>query len=267
MADYVYKASDGELKGFADNFASRVGDNSGPHDQDYFDMVKLLLSIKREGSLLDIGAGLGRVTKIAKDIIAETIALEPDQQRWQECHAACHQPPQCRVLRQLTSEYIADNPGKTFDVIVIGMVIQHISTTACQALFEEAASLLKPDGVGIIFTSHTVEQARGFSYSGAAPDEVYLSQRQFNDYAENCQDQTKGIPVRRFSKAELLDCLKPYFETLYWRQVSYYREDRAAHFENRLRLEPGTLKDTGISQFVVVQKAARGRRSADVPVR
>jgi len=124
MADYTYNAKDGDLKRFAENFASRVGDNSGPHEQDYLDMVKLLLSVKREGSLLDIGAGLGRVTTIAKDIIAETIALEPDRQRWQECHKTCHQPPRCRVLCQLTSEYIAENPGKTFDVIVIGMVIQ-----------------------------------------------------------------------------------------------------------------------------------------------
>jgi 2-polyprenyl-3-methyl-5-hydroxy-6-metoxy-1,4-benzoquinol methylase len=255
MATYTYQENDEKIKEFASKFVSRIGDNSGPADQDYFDMVRLLFSMKQDGSLLDIGAGLGRVTQIAKEIMAETVALEPDKERWQQCHAGSHQPPKCQVFRQFSSEYIKNNPEKTFDIVVVSMVIQHVSTTVCQGILKDAASLLKPDGVGIIFTTHIVEEAKGFSFSQTTPDEAYVSEQQFNEYADDYEHQTKGIPVRRFTKAELLECLKPYFEALYWRQGAYYREDCATFFEKRFRLEAGALKDSGINQFVVVRKS------------
>ena len=96
MATYTYQENDEKIKAFASKFVSRLGDNSGPADQDYFDMIRLLFSMKRDGSLLDIGAGLGRVTQIAKEIMAETVALEPDQERWQQCHEATISPLSAR---------------------------------------------------------------------------------------------------------------------------------------------------------------------------
>ena len=255
MTTYTYRENDDKIKAFASKFVSRIGDNSGPADQDYFDMIRLLFSMKRDGSLLDIGAGLGRVTQIAKEIMAETVALEPDLERWQQCHDGNHEPPRCQVLRQFSSDYINDNPEKKFDIVVVSMVIQHVSTHVCQDILKDAASLLKPDGVGIVFTTHIVEEARGFSFSQTTPDEAYVSEQQFNEYAEDYENQNKGIPVRRFTKAEFLECLAPYFETLYWRQVSYYREDCARWFEKRFGLEAGALLDSGISQFAVVRKS------------
>ncbi len=257
MTGYKYKAIDSELRGFADNFENRIADGSGPHDRDYFDTIKMLLAMKHEGSLLDIGAGVGRVTYFSRHIIAETIALEPDEERWKACHKAYHQPPTCQVIHQMTTAYIADNPDKSFDIVILGMVIQHMSTTSARALLAEVASLLKPDGIAIIFTTHTVDEARGFTYSNAAPDEIYVNEEDYNRYADESSDGSKGLPVHRFSKAELLDFLAPFFDTLYWRQVSYYREDRAAHFEHRLQLEPGSLKNVGISQFAVVKNRSR----------
>jgi SAM-dependent methyltransferase len=253
MTGYEYKAKDSDLRGFADNFENRIGDGSGPHDREYFDMIKMLLAMKHEGSLLDIGAGLGRVTDFSRNLIAETIALEPDEERWQACHKSYHQPPTCQVIHQITSAYIADNPNKSFDVVVLGMVIQHLSTTSARALLAEVASLLKPDGVAIIFTTHTVDEARGFTYSLPGAGEIYVNEEDFNRYADDHSDGSKGLPVHRFSKAELQDYLAPLFKTLYWRQISYYREDRAAQFEHRLQLEPGSLKNVGNSQFAVVK--------------
>ncbi len=255
MAEYKYNSKDRDLRGFADNFVNRVGDGSGLHDRDYFDMIKMLLAMKREGSLLDIGAGVGRVTEFSRGIIAETIALEPDEIRWQACHKAYHQEPGCKVICQLTSEYMAENPGKTFDVVILGMVIQHMSTSSVRNLLAEVASLLKPDGVAIIFTTHSVDAGRGSTYSHPRPDQIYISEEEFNRYADDHTDGSKGLPVHRFSKAEFLDFLAPHFDTIYWRQTSYYHEDRVVNFENRLQLEPGTLKDVGNSQFAVVRKS------------
>ena len=255
MTKYVYQFDDSTMKkSRSENFESRVGDKSGNFEEDYLDLVRLLLSVKRHGSVLDVGAGVGRITAIAREIASETVALEPDESRWEQCYRACHQPPRCEVLCQTTTEYLSQNPGKGFGLIVIGMVLQHVSTSTCDSLLEEAATLLKPDGIAVIFTTHTLEESKGFSFSGD-PGNVYVSEQEFNDYANGDSSRhTKGLPVRRFSKADLIDTVSRYFEPLYWRQCAYYTEKGVAVFANRLQVDVEKLKDIGNSQFVVVQK-------------
>ena len=55
----------------------------------------------------------------------------------------------------------------------------------------------------------------GFSYSQAEGDDVYISEEAFNSYANNPEGQDRGIPARRFSQTELLECLKPYLDVVY----------------------------------------------------
>jgi SAM-dependent methyltransferase len=254
MTDYKYNLHDQKLDNYARGFENRVGDSAGDIEVDFFDSLRLLLEMKRDGAVIDIGAGTGRSTVFAKDICREVVALEPDHARWQGTHRDLHDEPRCRVLCQTSGDYITDNPGKTFDVVILGWVIQHISTGFCDALLRDVAALLKPDGVAIIATTHTIEEAEGFSFAHADLDEVYLSEAAFNAYAENSSDQPKGIPVRRFSKKGFLATLDPLFDTLYWRQISYFLPPRAERIAARLQVEPQKLLDIGNSQFVVVRK-------------
>ena len=253
MAEYVYTFDDKSLDKLSHLFESRIDDNTGHAEKDFWDMAKLLLCIKSEGALLDIGAGIGRLTSIAKDTISEIVALEPDESRWIECHREHHQPPQCRVLCQTTTDYHSENPEKQFDVIVISMVLQHIATTDCEKLLKETATLLKPDGIVLIFTTHTPEETKGFSFSGH-PDK-YLSEQTFNDYAHSpFSEKTKGIPVRRFSRSELHDCVSRYLDPIYWRQCSYYNEHGMNFFASILKIDAQKLKNVGGSQFIVARK-------------
>lgn len=254
MSDYIYNSRDKDLDIFKLCFESRVGDNSGDHEQDYFDVVKMLMQIKKHGSLLDIGSGAGRIPKISMSIMNETIALEPDINRWEFCHSEYHKPPVCQVIPQKTSEYMKDNPSRSFDLIVVGMVIQHMSTTACKSLLNEVKELLKDDGVAIIYTTHTLHKTKGFSFSAGDPNEAYVSEDEFNAYADGHLEQDKGIPVRRFSKDDLLDSISLHFIPLMWRQTSYYKEDKLPFFSNSVNVIAEELKDTGHSQFVVVSK-------------
>jgi cyclopropane fatty-acyl-phospholipid synthase-like methyltransferase len=256
MKKYVYQHNDGEMKASAKFFQSRVGDRSGNYEEDYLDMVKLLLSLNQGGSVLDIGAGIGRITWLAKDIVAETVALEPDESRWSECHRTCHDLPRCEVLCMSTSEYIRQHPDKTFDLIVLGMVLQHVSTRLAEQIMHETAQLLKPGGTAIIFTTHTLEETKGFRFSGV-PANVHVDEQTFNEYAESDSRQhDKGIPVRRFSKGELTELVSRHLLPLYWRQCAYYTPEGVAAFAKRLRVDPGKLKDIGNSQFVVAQRSA-----------
>ena len=261
MKDSVYHFDDRDVDKLANVLESRIGDNSGDHEEEFHDIVKFLLSSRCNGSVLDVGAGIGRISALAKTIIRETVALEPDESRWKDCHHNHHQPPSCQILCQTTTDYLQQNPGKQFDLVIISMVIQHLSTSACDNLLRETASLLKPDGIAAIFTTHTLEETKGFSFSGD-PDRVYVSQEEFDTYAaSNPSEQTNGLPVRRFSKNELIDSASKYLEPIFWRQCSYYNENGQRFFASRLQIEPEKLKDIGNSQFVLVKRRDNNRDS------
>lgn len=256
MTEYTYNADDDTMDLWAKNFTNRLDNGEGDHEAEYLDILKLLFATKKEGALLDIGAGLGRVTALASGNIKEIVALEPDSDRHSYTYNNFHNPPACQVLNQMSSEYIADHPTRKFDIIVLGMVIQHIPTDAFHSLVKDTSELIKDDGVVIIATTHTLESTKGFTYSAPAKDEHYISEEVFNKYANDTRNNSKGIPVRRFSKNELITAVEPFFETIMWRQFSYYRDDSIAYFADFLNISVEELKDTGDSQFLIMQKKA-----------
>ena len=251
--DYQYNADDDLMHKWAMNFTNRMDDGSGDHEAAYLDMLNLLIALKRKGAMLDIGGGLGRVTEMALGKISEIVVLEPDFKRFEHCHRAFHDPPTTQVLNQLSSSYIHDNPEKRFDLVVLGMVIQHISTTACNNVIKDVARLLDPDGVAIISTTLVPECAQGFSYSDT-PQDAYISRDEFNRYAEQSQIQQHGIPVRRFTEAELKSEVESDFEVLQWTQFSYYRPEKIRWFAKTYKTRVRDLQDVGNSQFIVVRK-------------
>ena len=255
MSDYTYHFDDAAIDRFNEILENRLGDSSGFHEQEFFDTLNLLLAINRDGSCLDVGAGIGRITSIAKQTVSQVVALEPDESRWRECHRHFHQDGSCEVLCQTTGQYIQKNPDKRFSLIVVSMVIQHLSTDATKALMRDIAQLLEPNGAAIISTTHTIEAAKGFSFSGD-PDRVYIDKEEFNAYASApSSEHSKGLPVRRFSKNDLYDEVKAVgLQAILWRQISYYKPNGAAFFAKRLGVDAQDLKDVGNSQFAVMQR-------------
>ncbi len=252
-SEYIYNATDDALSEWALNFTNRMGDGNGDHEIAYLDILKLLIELKRNGSLMDIGCGLGRVTEIARGRITRIVALEPDNARYLDCKKRFHAPPHCQILNQMSSDYIAKNPDSQFDLVVLGMVIQHVSTASCSQLIRDAAQLVKPNGVVIIATSLAPEPLKGFSRS-SEPDKPFLNKEEFDEYANNPHTQDRGIPFRRFSKNELAIEVSPYFDIIQWTQFSYYRPDRIEWFCQMLQTDADTLKNVGNSQFMVLQK-------------
>lgn len=251
--EYQYNADDKLMHKWALNFTNRMGDGTGDHEIAYLDMLNLLIELKRDGAMMDIGGGLGRVTEMATGKISEIVVLEPDLKRFEYCHRAFHDPPTIQVLNQLSSTYIRKNPEKKFDLVVLGMVIQHISTTACNDIIKDVARLLKADGVAIISTTLVPECAQGFSYSNT-PHDAYVPREEFDRYAECSRIQDKGIPVRRFTEAELRSAVESDFDILQWTQFSYYRREKIAWFAKIFKTRVRDLQDVGNSQFVVVRR-------------
>ena len=86
MPDYTYHFDDSAIDRFNEILENRLGDSTGFHEQDFFDTLDILLAINRNGSCLDVGAGIGRITSVARDVVANVVALEPDESRWIDCH-------------------------------------------------------------------------------------------------------------------------------------------------------------------------------------
>ena len=62
MSDYTYHFDDAAIDRFNEILENRLGDSSGFHEQEFFDTLHLLLALNRDGSCLDVGAGIGRIT-------------------------------------------------------------------------------------------------------------------------------------------------------------------------------------------------------------
>ncbi|MEZ5569502.1 MAG: class I SAM-dependent methyltransferase [Halioglobus sp.] len=253
MTTYVYHFND-DLDRFSELFENRLGDRSGYHEQEFFDVLELVLALKRGGACIDVGAGMGRITARARELMTETVALEPDESRWRECHRACNSEPECLVLCQTTSEYLRDNPDRQFDLAVVSMVLQHVSSENCIHILGDIAKLLKPGGVAIVSTTHTLEACKGYSFTGDN-NRVYVPEAEFNAYTQSPPaQQNLGLPVRRFSKQDFMDAVEPFLSPIYWGQTSFYRPVGLNFFSKRLQVAPEELENIGNTQFVVAQK-------------
>jgi cyclopropane fatty-acyl-phospholipid synthase-like methyltransferase len=258
VTEYTYNSCDDELAPLLNGLESRIGDSAGDPEADFFDMLNLLLAIKQGGSVLDIGSGPGRIISIASRFDLQIVGLEPDQARWHASHSRFHTPPKITVFNQTTTEFIEKNPATQFDLIVVSHVIQHTSTASAKAIIQDSAQLLKPGGLVLLSTTHVPEQHKGFNYSGNKKNSS-ISENEFNQYVESPASQkSQGLPVRHFSKQDLINELSPHFDVIYWRQFSYYHQDLAASVACYWETPCTDIINAGISQMVVMKNRLHG---------
>ena len=62
MSDYVYNDNDLGMPTFSAKFSSRIGDESGHHEEAFHNMIALLAHTLSSGSMMDVGCGKGRTT-------------------------------------------------------------------------------------------------------------------------------------------------------------------------------------------------------------
>lgn len=233
---------------------SRSGDETGDHAAVYLDTINLLASVFSNGSMIDIGCGRGRVSEAVAGRIAEVVALEPDPGRanWSTALLADHQS--VSVHQQMAYEYMADNPGKQFDIVLLGMVIQHLPTHSVTQVLDDVVALTKGSGIAIISTTHALEKAGCFTYQHVS--NARITEEEFNAYADDSHGQDKGLPVHRFSRSEFESIIPDSFELLQWTQFSYIRPEYLEVFANVNQVEPEELTNHANSQFLILKKKA-----------
>ncbi len=224
----------------------------GNHEAAHLDTINLLVSVLSSGSMLDIGCGMGRITGAAAGKIKELVALEPDVDRCNWTRAVVADFEGVTVLNVLSQEYISQNPGKQFDLVVLSMILQHQSTHNCLRLMDDLATLTKSGGIAIVSSTHALERAKCFTYQDVS--QARISEEEFNHYADNSHIQDKGLPVRRFSRAEFEALVPESFDIIQWTQFSYYRPEFLDRFAEIHRVDAQELTKIGNSQFMVLKK-------------
>jgi 2-polyprenyl-3-methyl-5-hydroxy-6-metoxy-1,4-benzoquinol methylase len=256
MSEYVYNYDDVSTAALDAQFSNRIGDGSGDHEAEYLNALKLLAAAQGSGSMVDIGCGVGRCTEITAALMAEVVALEPDEIRSNLTRENVKNLDNVTVCNQMSFEYIAENPGKCFDLVLLGMVLQHVSTRTCASLMNDVAQLTKPGGIAMVSTTNVPENASYFSKqkSGKGRLKAQISEEEFNEYAENSAAQDLGLPVRRFSRSDLESVVPECFDIVHWSQFSYYRPEALKRFSWLHSLKEEELADTGMSQYIVLRK-------------
>jgi cyclopropane fatty-acyl-phospholipid synthase-like methyltransferase len=247
---YKYNAHDGDMDAWNANFTSRFGDGAGDPEEQYFSLLELVTQCRPSARLLDIGCGLGRVISLVKDNVQSIVGLEPDRARFSECHAAHHNGDSLEILNCTSTEFKTVHPDRKFDIIIVSMVIQHVSTDTCAQILRDVHELLSTDGVAIIAT--TQQDTERFTFARSQSDK---SREEYDRYAEDCNNQTWGIPVRQFSRTSFLAALQEAgFRAIHWGQFSYIRPERLKAFAQMMQRPAEAIADVATSQYAVIKK-------------
>jgi SAM-dependent methyltransferase len=156
---------------------------------------------RREGTLLEIGAGCGALTGLFAAKVHKVIAVELSLRRSQ---VVCERWRRCDNL-EIIAGHICDLKIKDkFDYVTLIGVLEYAPLfpsavkQPAQALLEHCRSFLKPDG--ILFLA--IENKFGLKYFAGAREEH--SGRSF----EGIEGYPKGGPAQTYSRAELEELLR-----------------------------------------------------------
>ncbi|MCW2272925.1 methyltransferase domain-containing protein [Rhodoblastus acidophilus] len=245
---YKYNASDAELNAFVKSFTSRVGD--GDIEEDYLGLLRVLAHCKAGGRFLEIGAGLGRIVDLVKAKAGLMVALEPDVERFAACHRGHHDEAKVRILNGTSADYRARHPEDRFDLIIVSMVLQHVATDVCAALLDDLAALLAVDGVGVVATTHFLEERFTTQREPAC-----RGKQAFDAYAHDIAGQHAGIPVRLFSQQSLAaDIDRAGLTIVNQRPFCYFRPEALPFFAGLYGVDADRLRDCAASQYGVVAR-------------
>lgn len=250
MTHYRYNARDDAMTAWNSNFTSRCGDGSGDPEEDYFTTLRLMAACRPQAQLLDIGCGLGRIVGLLRHEVAGIVGLEPDPERFAASRADFHDGDRVEILNCSSDRYKLEHPSRTFDMVVVSMVIQHVSTETCDRILADVHDLLAADGVGMVAT--TQQEVERFTRQS---DQAPLDRDAFDRYAADSSTQGQGIPVRQFSRVSFLNALdRAGLAVVRWGQFSYIRPEKLCWFADWMGSSPDAIRDVGTSQYAVVRR-------------
>jgi len=251
-ADYTYHDSDPELEAWNRTFTSRVGNGTGDPEEDFLAVVKLIATCRTNAKCLDIGCGYGRFIEMICDSAESVVGLEPDLKRFLACCDSLRDRDRIQIVRATSHDFKIAHPETRFDIIIVSMVLQHVTTGICDQILADVRDLLVPKGVAVISTAQQhIERFVCQSNSTA------LTVEEFNGYAADAFNQRWGLPIRNFSKRSFIDAIeRADLHIIHWGQFSYVRPEKLAWYAAMVNVPAAAIEDVGVSQYAVVTRTS-----------
>jgi ubiquinone/menaquinone biosynthesis C-methylase UbiE len=250
---YTYDDSDSEQLAWLQNFTSRIGDGSGDPEEEFLSLLSLVANCKPNSKFLEIGSGFGRIIGIVEHSVGRVVGLEPDFERFQACHDTFDDGDRIRILHSTSGEYKRSHPANHFDIVVVSMVLQHVSTGTCDQILRDVHDLLTPEGVAILAT--TQQEVERFAFQSSPGPH---SEEEYNRYVMEPGDRKWGLPVRAFSKASFHRVIEGCgLRVIHWGQFCYIRPEKLEWMANTLNVCPEAIRDVGSSQYAVARRAGK----------
>ncbi len=244
---YRYNGDDSSLAGWQKNFSSVPGGPSGNGEAVYRSAVDRFAS--SGGSAIDVGCGLGRFIPTLTKYCEQVVCLDPDPHRSMACWIK-HERVGVHVINSTTSKFIERHPGRQFDLVICSQVLQHISHAVCASLLRDVRQLVKPTGSAMISTSHDVEERFFFATENRRPH----NREDFDRYADDCENQTAGLPVRKFTKQAFISSISAAgFAVTEWQQFRFPTMEYLPKHATDLGVSQDAAREVGTSQYAVVR--------------
>jgi ubiquinone/menaquinone biosynthesis C-methylase UbiE len=156
-------------------------------------------------SMLDLGAGTGRLSAKFSECFKEITVLEPDKQRLLKARKALGK----KKARFIQSQFLDSRlPKNRFDVVICSHMIQHIKTRDVTPTINKIHDILKGDGILVVMTNYSKKGTDFFtkmSMKGNDVEEVKISKTEYNKLVKNTNTI---LPVHYFSVNSLKKYLK-----------------------------------------------------------
>ena len=250
--NYKYNLREKSLDDWNKQFTSRVGDGTGDIEEIYLSAMKIIATCKPGAKYLDIGCGFGRFVETVRHEAGMLVGLEPDFERFRYCYNQFNDGERVRIINSTSLEYKAKFPTDRFDIIIVSMVLQHISTDQCDQILRDVRDILTTQGLAIISTTHFFEERFLYGYN-----QIPQSVDEFNKYALDTDNQKWGIPVRMFSKESFLKSISEAdLEIIHWCEFSYIRPESLFQYADMRNASVEAIQNVGISQYALVKPRA-----------
>jgi 2-polyprenyl-3-methyl-5-hydroxy-6-metoxy-1,4-benzoquinol methylase len=159
-------------------------------------------------SVLDVGAGTGRLTWYLSDLLTAADLLEPDADRARSAEALAQAHARSLHVAVFRSE--SDLPCRDYDLVLLSHIIQHVAPEQADHLLSFCAGRTRPGGLLYLATVLAENGSPKYRISELNGHNVYgeriVDEETFRQELAHPRDD--HLPVRSFSNAELEAALR-----------------------------------------------------------
>jgi SAM-dependent methyltransferase len=182
-------------------------------------------------SLLDVGAGTGRLTWHFRDLVTTADLLEPDEDRASTARSLSRKLAPLLHIGVYTVE--RELPDREYDLVLLSHVVQHVAPSEADRLLRSCASRCRPGGIFYVATVLAADDTPEYRVSICNRDESFHEETVDVDrFLEELRHPSRyRLPVRAFGPSELetslrsLDIEALAVRPFHWTHVSGHARD------------------------------------------